>query len=224
MRVEKIEVPASVRSGMEKPLAYLFARADRGGAGWIGRLDAPKGETFGGIMLYAQPGGKVLHVLPLMETDEGGGTLYPICRWTCELPEGWEDMVAYIPPSEAYCNRNGAWAYVVPASCDRWWIGQCRRLARLLREGMTVNRFSRYRRAVEDDKREMLLRWQMGYPLPAPRHKVWRLDWMVGAGMRPWDMVRRSASLHSTPMEKDNPAARAFLRMVDKYKRTHTHM
>ena len=50
MRLEKIEVPASVRESMEKPLDYLFARADRGGAGWIGRLDAPKGETFGGIM------------------------------------------------------------------------------------------------------------------------------------------------------------------------------
>ena len=76
MRVEKIEVPSSVRESMEKPLAYLFARADRGGAGWIGRLDAPKGETFGGIMFYDG------HVLPLAETED---EMSPIFRCTCEF-------------------------------------------------------------------------------------------------------------------------------------------
>ena len=216
MRLEKIEVPASVRKIMEKPLAYLFARADRGGAGWIGRLDAPKGETFGGIMLYAQVGSdKVLHVIPLAERDG----LHPICRWTCELPEGWEEMRAYMPPATAYCARDTA--YRIDARDDRWWIGECRRLARRLREGMVVPRFPAYRKGVENDKRDMLLRWRMGEPRPAPRHPAWRLDWMVGAGMTPWDMVRRSTTY---PMEKDNPAARAFLRMVDKYRHTHAHM
>lgn len=220
MRVEKIEVPASVRSGMEKPLAYLFARADRGGAGWIGRLDAPKGETFGGIMLYAQVGSdKVLHVIPLEERDG----LYPICRWTCECPDGWNDMVAYMPPATAYCARDTAYR-IADRGVDRWWVEQCQRVARRLREGMVVPRFSAYRKGVEEDKRDMLLRWRMGYDKPAPKHTAWRLDWMVGAGMTPWDMVRRSASLPATPMEKDNPAARAFLRMVDKYRHTHTHM
>lgn len=215
MRVEKIEVPASVRRGMEKPLAYLFARADKGGAGWIGRLDAPKEETFGGIMFYSACG--VLHVMPLAETTE----LWPICRWTCECPDGWEEMRAYMPPATAYCARDTA--YRIPLhGGDRWWVEQCQRVARLFREGMVVPRFSAYRKWVEEDKRDMLLRWRMGEPRPAPRHKAWRLDWMVGAGMTPWDMVRRSAGDY--PMEKDNPAARAFLRMVDKYRHTHTHM
>ena len=203
MRVEKIEVPASVRSGMEKPLRYLFARADKGGAGWIGRLDAPKGETFGGIMFYDG------HALPLAETD---GEMSPICRWTCD----WE-MYAYMPPATAYCGRD--MAYSIPSrGGDRWWVDQCRAIARRLREGMdTTPTYASYRRAVEEDKRDMLLRWRMGYDKPS-----WRLDWMVGAGMTPWDMVRRSAGDY--PMEKDNPAARAFLRMVDKYRHTHTHM
>lgn len=197
MRVEKIEVPASVRETMEKPLRYLFARADKGGAGWIGRLDAPKGETFGGIMFYDG------HVLALSETTE----LRPICRWTCE----W-GVRAYMPPATAYCDRDTA--YTIPSrGGDRWWVEQCRAIARRLREGMdTTPTYASYRKKVEEDKRDMLLRWRMGYDEPG-----WRLDWMVGAGMTPWDMVRRSA-----PMEKDNPAARAFLRMVDKYK--HTHM
>lgn len=213
MRVEKIEVPASVRSGMENPLRYLFARADRGGAGWIGRLDAPKGETFGGIMFYAGKGASVVHVLPLEETE---GEMWPICRWTCECPDGWEEMRAYMPPATAYCGKDVA--YRIPLhGGDRWWVEQCQRVARRLREGMVVARFSAYRKRVEEDKRDMLLRWRMGYDKPG-----WRLDWMVGAGMTPWDMVRRSAGDY--PMEKDNPAARAFLRMVDKYIHTHAHM
>lgn len=197
MRVEKIEVPASVREAMEKPLRYLFARADKGGAGWIGRLDAPKGETFGGIMFYDG------HVFALAETD---GEMSPICRWTCD----WE-MYAYMPPATAYCARDTA--YTIPSrGGDRWWVEQCRAIARRLREGMdTTPTYASYRRAVEKDKRDMLLRWRMGYDKPS-----WRLDWMVGAGMTPWDMVRRSAGDY--PMEKDNPAARAFLRMVDKYR------
>lgn len=218
MRVEKIEVPASVRSGMEKPLAYLFARADRGGAGWIGRLDAPKGETFGGIMFYAEKGASVVHVLALSETE---GEMWPICRWTCECPDGWEEMRAYMPTATAYCARDTAYR-IADRGVDRWWVEQCRRVARLFREGMVVPRFSAYRKGVEEDKRDMLLRWRMGYDKPAPKHPAWRLDWMVGAGMTPWDMVRRSAGDY--PMEKDNPAARAFLRMVDKYRHTHTHM
>lgn len=199
MRVEKIEVPASVRSGMEKPLRYLFARADKGGAGWIGRLDAPKEETFGGIMFYDG------NVYALAETTE----LLPICRWTCE----WREY-AYMPPATAYCARDTA--YRIPLhGGDRWWVEQCQRVARRLREGMdTTPTYASYRKKVENEKRDMLLRWRMGYDNPS-----WRLDWMVGAGMTPWDMVRRSA-----PMEKDNPAARAFLRMVDKYRHTHTHM
>lgn len=200
MRVEKIEVPASVRNGMEKPLAYLFARADKGGAGWIGRLDAPKEETFGGIMFYAG------HVLALSETTE----LLPICRWTCE----WREY-AYMPPATAYCARDTAYR-IADRGVDRWWVEQCQRLARRLREGMVVPRFPAYRKGVEKDKRDMLLRWRMGYDEPG-----WRLDWMVGAGMTPWDLVRRSTTY---PMEKDNPAARAFLRMVDKYRHTHAHM
>lgn len=212
MRIEKIEVPASVRDAMEKPLRYLFARADKGGAGWIGRLDAPKGETFGGIMFYAQKGASVVHVLALSETDV---EMWPICRWTCERPNGWEEIVAYMPPATAYCARDTA--YSIPSrGGDRWWVEQCRAIARRLREGMVVPRFSAYRKKVQEDKRDMLLRWRMGYDEPG-----WRLDWMVGAGMTPWDMVRRSTTY---PMEKDNPAARAFLRMVDKYRHEHTHM
>ena len=196
MRVEKIEVSASVREAMEKPLRYLFARADKGGAGWIGRLDAPKGETFGGIMFYDG------EVFALSETDD---ELLPICRWTCE----WREY-AYMPPATAYCARDTAYR-IPPRGGDRWWVDQCRAIARRLRKGMdTIPTYASYRRAVEKDKRDMLLRWRMGYDNPC-----WRLDWMVGAGMTPWDMVRRSAG--DCPMEKDNPAARAFLRMVDKY-------
>ena len=212
MRVEKIEVPASVREIMEKPLAYLFARADRGGAGWIGRLDAPKGETFGGIMFY--PMGRVLHVLALEETED---KMLPICRWTCKLPDGWEEIVAYMPPATAYCARD--MAYLIPlhgVECGRWWGRQCRSLARLLREGLSVSRYAAYRKGVEEDKRDMLLRWRMGYNRPAPRHKAWRLDWMVGAGMTPWDMARRSTTY---PMEKDNPVGRRMMRMVAKGRR-----
>ena len=212
MRVEKIEVPASVRSGMEKPLAYLFARADKGGAGWIGRLDAPKGETFGGIMFYAEKGASVVHVLPLADTD---GKLSPICRWTCELPDGWEEILAYMPPATAYCARDVA--YRIPLrGGERWWVEQCQRVARLFREGMVVPRFSAYRKWVEEYKRDMLLRWRMGYDRPAPRHKAWRLDWMVGAGMTPWDMARRSTTY---PMEKDNPVGRRMMRLVAAFRR-----
>ena len=196
MRLEKIEVPASVRDAMEKPLAYLFARADRGGAGWIGRLDAPKGETFGGIMFYAGT------VLALSETE---GKMWPICRWTCE----WQEE-CYMPPATAYCARDVA--YRIPlhgVECDRWWGRQCQRIARLLREGMVVPRFSAYRAGVEEDKRDMLLRWRMGYDKPG-----WRLDWMVGAGMTPWDMARRSTTY---PMEKDNPVGRRMMRRVAAY-------
>lgn len=206
MRLEKIEVPAYVRDAMEKPLAYLFARADRGGAGWIGRLDAPKGETFGGIMFYAGT------VLALSETD---GELWPICKWTCKLPDGWEEILAYMPPATAYCARD--MAYRCQAHDDRWWMKQCRRLARLLREGMAVPRFSAYRAGVEKDKKDMLLRWRMGYDKPAPRHKAWRLDWMVGAGMTPWDMARRPAGDY--PMEKDNPVGRRMMRLVAAFRR-----
>ena len=209
MLVEKIEVPASVRDAMEKPLAYLFARADRGGAGWIGRLDAPKGETFGGIMFYAG------HVLPLSETD---GEMWPICRWTCERPDGWDEIVAYMPPATAYCGRD--MAYSIPlrgGECPRWWGRQCQRIARLLREGLSVSRYAAYRKGVEQDKRDMLLRWRMGDNRPAPRHKAWRLDWMVGAGMTPWDIVRRSAGDY--PMEKDNPVGRRMMRRVAAYRR-----
>lgn len=213
MRVEKIEVPASVRSGMEKPLRYLFARADKGGAGWIGRLDAPKEETFGGIMFYAWRGDTVLRVLALSETE---GEMSPICRWTCELPNGWEEILAYMPPATAYCGRD--MAYRIPLhGGDRWWVEQCQRVARRLREGMVVPRFSAYRKWVEEDKRDMLLRWRMGYDKPAPKHPAWRLDWMVGAGMTPWDMVRRSAGDY--PMEKDNPAGRRMMRLVAAFRR-----
>ena len=201
MRVEKIEVPASVRATMEKPLGYLFARADKGGAGWIGRLDAPKGETFGGIMFYSACG--VQHVLPLAETTE----LWPICRWTCECPEGWEDGLAYMPPATAYCARDTAYR-IPPRGVDRWWVEQCRAIARRLREGMdTTPTYASYRRAVENEKREMLVRWRMGYDEPC-----WRLDWMVGAGMTPWDIVRRSAC--DCPMEKDNPVGRRMMRLA----------
>lgn len=203
MRLEKIEVPASVRETMEKPLAYLFARADRGGAGWIGRLDAPKGETFGGIMFYSACG--VVHIFALSETTK----LWPICRWTCECPDGWEEMLAYMPPATAYCGRDVA--YRIDTHDDRWWVEQCRRVARLFREGMVVPRFSAYRKGVEKDKRDMLLRWRMGYDKPG-----WRLDWMVGAGMTPWDMVRRSTTY---PMEKDNPVGRRMMRLVAAYRR-----
>ena len=190
MRVEKIEVPAYVRDAMEKPLAYLFARADRGGAGWIGRLDAPKAETFGGIMFYAG------YAIALSET---GGEMSPICKWTC----GWRDE-CYMPPATAYCGRDVA--YRIDPRDDRWWMKQCRRLARLLREGLSVMRFPAYRKGVEEDKRDMLLLWRMGYDKPG-----WRLDWMVGAGMTPWDMVRRSTTY---PMEKDNPVGRRMMRRV----------
>lgn len=210
MRLEKIEVPASVREAMEKPLRYLFARADRGGAGWIGRLDAPKGETFGGIMFYAQKGASVVHVLALSETD---GEMWPICRWTCERPNGWEEMRAYMPPATAYCGRD--MAYRIPtAAGDRWWVEQCQHVARRLREGMdTTPTYASYRRTVQEDKRDMLLRWRMGYDKPG-----WRLDWMVGAGMTPWDMVRRSTTY---PMEQDNPVGRRMMRRVAAYRLTH---
>ena len=207
MRVEKIEVPASVREAMEKPLRYLFARADKGGAGWIDRLDAPKGETFGGIMFCAWRGDTVLHVLALAETTK----LWPICRWTCELPNGWEEILAYMPPATAYCGRDMAYR-VPPRDVGRWWCEQCRRVDRRLREGMVVPRFSAYRKKVEKDKRDMLLLWRMGYDEPG-----WRLDWMVGAGMTPWDMVRRDTTY---PMEKDNPVGRRMMRLA----RRLTHM
>lgn len=192
MRVEKIEVPDSVRSGMKRKLDYLFARADKGGAGWIGRLDAPKGETFGGIMFYAG------NVLALSETD---GEMSPICRWTCE----WQEY-AYMPPATAYCARDTA--YRIPTrDVGRWWVTQCQRIARRLREEMdTTPTYAEYRRAVEDKKRNMLLLWRMGYDEPG-----WRLDWMVGAGMTPWDMVRRETTY---PMEKDNPVGRRMMRLA----------
>lgn len=193
MRIEKIEVPASVRIGMEKQLGYLFARADKGGAGWIGRLDAPKGETFGGIMFYAGD------VFALSETED---EMSPICRWTCE----WREY-AYMPPATAYCGRD--MAYRIPTrGVDRWWVEQCQRLARRLREGMdTTPTYAAYRKQVEEAKRDMLLRWRMGYDEPG-----WRLDWMVGAGMTPWDLVRRSAGDY--PMEKDNPVGRRMMRLA----------
>lgn len=206
MRLEKIDVPAYVRESMEKPLAYLFARADRGGAGWIGRLDAPKGETFGGIMFYALRGDTVVHVLALSETE---GEMSPICKWTCKLPDGWEEILAYMPPATAYCSRDVA--YNCDPRDDRWWNRQCRRVDLRLREGMSVSRFSAYRKWVEEDKRDMLLRWRMGYDEPG-----WRLDWMVGAGMTPWDMVRRDTTY---PMEKDNPVGRRMMRLVVKWRR-----
>ena len=209
MRVEKIEVPASVRDAMEKPLAYLFARADRGGAGWIGRLDAPKGETFGGIMFYAWRGDTVLRVLALSETED---ELRPICGWTCERPNGWEEILAYMPPATAYCARDVA--YRIPlhgGEWPRWWSRQCQRIDRRLREGLVVPTYPAYRARVEKDKRDMLLLWRMGYDKPG-----WRLDWMVGAGMTPWDMARRSTTY---PMEKDNPVGRRMMRMVAKGRR-----
>ena len=208
MLVEKIEVPAFVREIMDQPLAYLFARADKGGAGWIGRLDAPNGETFGGIMFYTQRVGLVLHVLALASDD---AKFYPICRWMCGLPDGWEDMIAYMPPATAYCGRD--MAYRIPLhGGDRWWVEQCQRVARRLREGMdTTPTYAQYRARVKEDSRDMLLRWRMGYDEPG-----WRLDWMVGAGMTPWDMVRRSTTY---PMEKDNPVGRRMMRMVAAFRR-----
>ena len=198
MRLEKIEVPASVRSGMKCKLDYLFARADRGGAGWIGRLDAPKGETFGGIMFYDG------YVLALSETE---GEMSPICRWTCE----WQEE-CYMSPATAYCGRDVA--YRIPLrGVERWWVEQCRAIVRRLREGMVVPTYPAYRARVEKDKRDMLLRWRMGYDEPG-----WRLDWMVGAGMTPWDMVRRSTTY---PMEKDNPVGRRMMRRVAAYRLTH---
>ena len=189
MRVEKIEVPASVRESMEKPLAYLFARADKGGAGWIGRLDAPKGETFGGIMFYDG------YALALSETE---GEMSPICRWTCE----WQEE-CYMPPATAYCGRDVA--YRIPLR----GVERCR-----LREGMNaVPTYAEYRARVEKDKRDMLLRWRMGYDEPG-----WRLDWMVGAGMTPWDMVRRSTTYQ---MEKDNPVGRRMMRVCAAYRLTY---
>ena len=196
MRVEKIEVPAYVRSGMKRNLDYLFARADRGGAGWIGRLDAPNGETFGGIMFYAG------YVLALSETE---GEMSPICRWTCE----WQEE-CYMPPATAYCARDVAYR-IPPRDVGRWWVEQCRAIARRLREGMEVPTYPAYRARVEKDKRDMLLRWRMGYDEPG-----WRLDWMVGAGMTPWDMVRRSTTY---PMEKDNPVGRMMMRRVAAFRR-----
>lgn len=224
--IGKMTLPPHVRQHTIPNLNYLFARADRGGAGWIGRLDAPKGETFGGIIFYSEKGSRVVHVAPLAEY----GGLRPICRWTCERQgERGEEIFLYMPPATAYCmwrNWDGvgasAWAWIIPRVTSRqdefehWWIVRCRCLWRRLREGMEVERYSHYRRTVEDDKRDMLLRWRMGDNRPAPRHPAWRLDWMVAAGMTPWDMVRRSTTY---PMEKDNPTARAFLRMVAKYKR-----
>lgn len=195
MRVEKIEVPASVRDTMEKPLAYLFARADRGGAGWIGRLDAPKGETFGGIMFYEG------YAITLSETE---CEMSPICRWTCE----WQEE-CYMPPATAYCGKD--MAYRIDARDDRWWSRQCRHIARRLREGMVVPTYAAYRARVEKDKCDMLLRWRMGYDEPG-----WRLDWMVGAGMTPWDMVRRGTTY---PMEKDNPVGRRMMRRVAAFRR-----
>ena len=194
MRVEKIEVPASVRSGMKRKLDYLFARADKGGAGWIGRLDAPKGETFGGIMFYDG------HVLPLAETED---EMSPICRWTCE----WRER-AYMPPATAYCGRDTAYR-IPPRDVDRWWVEQCLAIAR-----NDAPTYAEYRASVEKDKRDMLLRWRMGYDEPG-----WRLDWMVGAGMTRWDMVRRSTTY---PMEKDNPVGRRMMRLVAAYR--HTYM
>ena len=208
MRVEKIEVPASVRDAMEKPLAYLFARADKGGAGWIGRLDAPKGETFGGIMFYAWRGDTVLRVLALSETD---GEMSPICGWTCERPNGWEEILAYMPPATAYCGRD--MVYNCDPHDDRWWSRQCRRVDRRLREGLVAPAYHAYVARVEKDKRDMLLLWRMGYDEPG-----WRLDWMVGAGMTPWDMVRRDTTY---PMEKDNPVGRRMMRLVAAYRRAH---
>ena len=197
MRVEKIEVPASVRESMEKPLAYLFARADKGGAGWIGRLDAPKGETFGGIMFYDG------HVLPLAETED---EMSPICRWTGE----WRER-AYMPPATAYCARDTAHR-IPPRDVGRWWVEQCLAIDRRLREGMNaVPTYAEYRASVEKDKRDMLLRWRMGYDEPG-----WRLDWMVGAGMTRWDMVRRETTY---PMEKDNPVGRRMMRLVAAFRR-----
>ena len=210
--VEKIEVAANVRHGMEKPLAYLFARADRGGAGWIGRLDAPKGETFGGILFYAEKGGTVLHVLPLAETEgKMGMELWPICEWTSERQDDHsEEFLAYMPPATAYGDRRMMYriSLTPPFDAPDWWIEQCRYIWRRLREGMSVIRFSKYRREVEDAKRDMLLRWRMGEQRPAPRHAAWRLDWMVGAGMTTWDMVRRETTY---PMEKDNPVGRKMM-------------
>lgn len=194
MIVAKIEVPDSVRSGMKRKLDYLFARADRGGAGWIGRLDAPKGETFGGIMFYAS------NVYALAETE---GEMSPICGWTCE----WREF-AYMPPATAYCARDTAYR-IPPRDVGRWWVTQCQRIARRLREGLVVPRFSAYRASVEDNKRDMLLLWRMGYDEPG-----WRLDWMVGAGMTPWDMVRRETTY---PMEKDNPVGRRMMRIARHY-------
>lgn len=212
MLVEKIEMPASVRDAMERPLAYLFARADKGGAGWIGRLDAPKGETFGGIMFYAEKGASVVRVLALSDTD---GEMSPICGWTCERPNGWEEILAYMPPATAYCARDTA--YRIPlrgCECPRWWGRQCQRIASLLREGMVVAPpYHAYVARVEKDKRDMLLRWRMGYD-----ESGWRLDWMVGAGMTPWDMVRRDTTY---PMEKDNPVGRRMIRLVAAYRRAH---
>ena len=207
MRVEKIEVPASVQSGMKRELDYLFARADKGGAGWIGRLDAPKGETFGGIMFYSACG--VVHTFALSETTK----LWPICRWTCECPDGWEEMLAYMPPATAYCGRDVAYR-IPPRDVGRWWVEQCLAIARRLREGMNaVPTYAEYRARVEKDKRDMLLRWRMGYDEPG-----WRLDWMVGAGMTPWDMVRRETTY---PMEKDNPVGRRMMRVCAAYRLTH---
>lgn len=227
--IRKMNIPTYVCQHAIPNLAYLLARADRGGAGWIGRLDAPKGETFGGIMFCAT--GRLVYIRPLVECEgKMGVELRPICGWTCERQgDCSEDVLAYMPPATAYCMwRNwdgvgtGVWAWIIPPvtsredECDHWWIVQCRRLWRWMVGGGQVPRYAAYRVAVEDDKRDMLLRWRMGDNRPAPRHAAWRLDWMVGAGMTPWDMVRRATTY---PMEKDNPPSRTFLRLVAKYKR-----
>ena len=159
-------------------------------------MDAPKGETFGGIMFYDG------HVLPLSETED---EMSPICRWTCE----WRER-AYMPPATAYCGRDTAYR-IPPRDVGRWWVEQCRRVARRLREGMVVPSYPAYRASVEKDKRDMLLRWRMGYDEPG-----WRLDWMVGAGMTRWDMVRRETTY---PMEKDNPVGRRMMRLVAAFRR-----
>ena len=108
-----------------------------------------------------------------------------------------------MPPATAYCGRDTA--YRIPLR----GVERCR-----LREGMNaVPTYAEYRARVEKDKRDMLLRWRMGYDEPG-----WRLDWMVGAGMTPWDMVRRSTTY---PMEKDNPVGRRMMRLCAAYRLTH---
>lgn len=239
---EKIEVPANVRHGMEKPLAYLFARADKGGAGWIGRLDAPKGETFGGILFYAEKGASVWHVMPLAETEgKMGMELWPICRWTSERQDDHSEVfLAYMPPATAYCvwrrggEKDGVAALVVPTTTlpqadwdERWWARECRRLWRWLHKGANVEelvpRFGAYRAEVESEKIDMLVDWRMGER--RPRHGgYWRLDWMVSAGASAWDILKRWGDVapargDATAVERDNPAGRRLCKMVRKEKR-----